>query len=67
MHYKNGSVYKGEWKNNKENGKGVWTLKDGTSYSGIFNGSNATSVLCTKKSSSVSLVGKLVNGKFIAD
>lgn len=35
--YPDGTVYKGEWFNNKKHGKGELIGKDGIIYSGIWN------------------------------
>jgi hypothetical protein len=44
MHYKNGSKYEGQWKNDKKQGKGVFTSQNynnpnmiGIKYKGQFN------------------------------
>jgi len=34
--FKNGDFYKGEWKNNKQNGQGLYFWKDGRSYNGTY-------------------------------
>ena len=36
MIYRNGDTYDGEWKDNLEDGKGVYTFKNGTVYDGDF-------------------------------
>ena len=34
--YKNGTVYKGQWKGNQRHGKGIYKYKGGTVYDGNF-------------------------------
>jgi hypothetical protein len=36
MYYLNGNKYKGKWKDNKLNGKGIYYFSNGNKYDGQF-------------------------------
>lgn len=67
MSYSNGKAYDGEWQNGKRYGRGRLMLVDGTIYTGVFDGKNASSVLCIKTSERLPLPGKIIDGEFIPD
>ena len=58
--------YEGEWRDDKPYGRGVTTIGD-TTYSGIFDGWNSTSVIKTTSSERIGCPGKLIDWKFTPD
>lgn len=62
-----GATYEGEWSNDRAYGRGVLTLGGTVTYSGVFDGWNAASVIKTTTTERLGMPGKLVDMKFIAD
>lgn len=58
--------YEGEWRDDKPYGRGVITIGD-TTYSGIFDGWNSSSVIKTTSTERLGCPGKLIDWKFIPD